>query len=195
MVSQFSPQWAVSVFITLHTGKNRSLLPDILNWDSPLRACFAEHRKPFGREIYIAPPDQHLIIGQTAMSLSAGPKENHCRPAIDPMFRSAAHNHGPNVTGILLTGYLFDGMNGLYEVHRQGGMTIVQDPTDAEVPDMHWLVCDPITSCRLRRSLRQSTNNLSGNRGVWNRGVDHERRICPQQTVAFDVPGMRRGVG
>jgi two-component system chemotaxis response regulator CheB len=136
LISQFAPEWPVAIFITLHTGKNRSVMPDILNWHSSLSACFAEHQKPFGRGIYIAPPDQHLLIGHDRTFLSSGPKENHTRPAIDPMFESAAHHHGSNVIGILLTGYLFDGMNGLFEVHRRGGTTIVQDPTDAEVPEI-----------------------------------------------------------
>ena len=70
------------------------------------------------------------------MELSAGPAENHTRPAIDPMFRSAARNHGSSVIGVLLTGYLYDGMNGLYDIHKAGGTTIVQDPVDAEVPDI-----------------------------------------------------------
>ena len=131
LLARFDEHWPVSVFITLHIGKNRSLIPDILNWDSRLRAAFAEHQKTFGRGIYVAPPDRHLIIGATTTFLSAGPKENHTRPAIDPMFRSAARHHGDNVIGLLLTGHLYDGANGLYEIHRCGGTTIVQDPTDA----------------------------------------------------------------
>lgn len=111
-------------------------MPDILNWQSSLHACFAEHNEPFGRGVYIAPPDRHLLIRHSTTILSSGPTENHTRPAIDPMFRSAAQHHGPRVIGILLTGYLFDGMNGLYDVHRHGGTTIVQDPMDAEVPDI-----------------------------------------------------------
>jgi two-component system chemotaxis response regulator CheB len=136
LISQFDPEWPASIFITLHTGKNRSFMPDILNWHSSLSARFAEHQKPFGRGVYIAPPDRHLIIRHNTTALSSGPKENHTRPAIDPMFRSAAQHHGPRVIGILLTGYLFDGMNGLYDVHRHGGTTIVQDPMDAEVPEI-----------------------------------------------------------
>ena len=136
LISQFAPEWPVSIFITLHTGKNLNVMPDILNWHSSLSACFAEDEKHFGRGIYIAPPDQHLLIGHDRTFLSSGPTENHSRPAIDPMFRSAAHHHGSNVIGILLTGHLFDGMNGLFEVHRNGGTTIVQDPKDAEVPDI-----------------------------------------------------------
>ncbi len=67
-----------------------------------------------------------------ATMLSAGPKENHAGPAINPMFRSAARHDGAKVVGVLLTGYLDDGVNGLYEVQKVGGTTIVQDPTDAE---------------------------------------------------------------
>jgi two-component system chemotaxis response regulator CheB len=136
LIARFEAEWPVSVFITIHTGRNRSLMPGILNWRSPLRAAFAEHRKRFATGIYVAPPDRHLIIGETATFLSAGPKENHTRPAIDPMFRSAAEQHGANVIGVLLTGYLHDGVNGLYEIQKFGGTTIVQDPTDAEVPDI-----------------------------------------------------------
>ena len=136
LIPQFVPEWPVSVFITLHTGKNRSLIADILSRYSSITACVAEHQKPFGRGVYIAPPDRHLLIGHTTTFLSSGPTENHTRPAIDPMFRSAAHHHGSRVIAILLTGYLFDGMNGLHEVQRHGGTTIVQDPTDAEVPDI-----------------------------------------------------------
>jgi two-component system, chemotaxis family, protein-glutamate methylesterase/glutaminase len=136
LVSGFDANWPVSVFITLHTGNNRNAFASILSWDSPLPVQFAEHGKPFSRAVYVAPPDRHLLIGPTDAFLSAGPKENHTRPAIDPMFRSAATNHGACVIGVLLTGYLQDGMNGLYDIHRHGGCTIVQDPADAEVPEI-----------------------------------------------------------
>jgi two-component system chemotaxis response regulator CheB len=136
LIGTFDASWPVSVFITIHTGNNRNRMPDILNWNSRLPVGFAEHHKEFGRGIYLAPPDRHLIVGNGTMLLSAGPKENHTRPAIDPMFRSAARSHGSDVIGVLLTGYLYDGVNGLYEIQRLGGTTIVQDPADAEVPEI-----------------------------------------------------------
>ena len=136
LAAQFDPSWLVSVFVTIHTGKNRNRMPDILSWNSRLPVQLAEHQKNFGRGIYIAPPDRHLIVGNTTTALSAGPTENHARPAIDPMFRSAARHHGSRVIGVLLTGYLYDGINGLYDIHRCGGTTIVQDPMDAEVPEI-----------------------------------------------------------
>ena len=136
MLAKFETGWPVSVFITLHTGKHRSYMPDILNRDCPLPVRFAGHGETFGNGIYVAPPDRHLIIGDTTTSLSVGPTENHARPSIDPMFRSAARHHGRRVIGVLLTGRLSDGMNGLYEIQRRGGATIVQDPSDAEVPEI-----------------------------------------------------------
>lgn len=136
LLGWFDPHWQLSVFVTIHTGKSRSLLPQILKRSCRFPVHFAEHGKVFTTGIYIAPPDRHLIVEATTMSLSAGPRENHTRPAIDPMFRSAALHHGSQVIGILLTGYLQDGMNGLHEVGARGGCTIVQDPTDAEVPEI-----------------------------------------------------------
>jgi two-component system chemotaxis response regulator CheB len=111
-------------------------MPDIFNRTTSLRANFAGHNMPFGRGVYVAPPDRHLIIEHTTTLLSAGPKVNHARPAIDPMFLSAAKHHRSRVIGVLLTGYLYDGVNGLCEIHRQGGTTIVQDPLDAEVSEI-----------------------------------------------------------
>src|SRR3954452_25626319 len=73
LVSQFEAHWPVSVFITIHIGRNRSLLPEILNRSSPLPARFAEHEAPFAQGIYVAPPDRHLLIGPTTTRLSAGP--------------------------------------------------------------------------------------------------------------------------
>jgi two-component system, chemotaxis family, protein-glutamate methylesterase/glutaminase len=136
LLAQFGDEWPVSVFITIHIGKYRSRMPEVLNFTSPLRVAFAEHNMPFSRGVYIAPPDRHMIVEETRILLSAGPTENHARPAIDPMFRSAAKHHGSNVTGVLLTGHLNDGVNGLHEIHKCGGTTIVQHPADAEVPEI-----------------------------------------------------------
>jgi two-component system chemotaxis response regulator CheB len=136
LIGSLESDWPLSVFVTIHTGQNRSVLPDILNRVSQLPVRFAEDNMPFNRGVYIAPPDRHLLIGTTATFLGRGPKENHVRPAIDPMFRSAASQHNTQVIGVLLTGHLYDGMNGLYDVHRHGGRTIIQDPSDAEAPEI-----------------------------------------------------------
>lgn len=87
--------------------------------------------------IYLAPSDHHLMIEKNGhLLVSKGAQENRSRPAIDPLFRSAGACFGNRTTGILLTGYLDDGTSGLIAIQRCGGNTIIQDPTDADYPDM-----------------------------------------------------------
>jgi two-component system chemotaxis response regulator CheB len=101
------------------------------------RATFARHGEKLepGR-IYVAPPDHHLLLENDHLELSRGPRENWARPAIDPLFRSAAQSHGPDVIGIVLSGRLNDGTAGLFEIKRHGGIAVVQTPAEAEAPDM-----------------------------------------------------------
>ncbi len=86
--------------------------------------------------IYVAPPDHHMLIAQGKIIISKGARENRSRPAIDPLFRSAAVAYGARVIGVLLTGYLDDGSSGLLAIQRCGGTCVVQDPADATYPDM-----------------------------------------------------------
>jgi two-component system chemotaxis response regulator CheB len=81
--------------------------------------------------IYIAPPDHHMLVKERTILVTKGARENRSRPAIDPLFRSAAVSHGPRVVGVLLTGMLDDGTAGLIAIKNCGGVTVVQDPADA----------------------------------------------------------------
>jgi two-component system, chemotaxis family, protein-glutamate methylesterase/glutaminase len=121
-----------AILCALHVGPYPSQLPDILNRHSVLRAHHARHGELIRPgEIYVAPSDHHLLVRRSHVALSRGPRVNWSRPAIDPLFTSAAKAYGSNVIGVLLTGRLNDGTAGLYEVKRHGGITIVQDPDDA----------------------------------------------------------------
>jgi two-component system chemotaxis response regulator CheB len=123
--------------VVLHIDSHDSILPSLLTARGRLPAAHAEHgeRLRAGR-IYMAPPDRHLTVEDGLSILSRGPRENWTRPAVDPLFRTAASSWGARVVGVILTGHLDDGSAGLREVKRRGGLAVVQDPADAVAPGM-----------------------------------------------------------
>lgn len=127
-----------SLFVVVHTSpESPGLLADILNHVGPLTATAVrstERIQP-GR-VYVASPDYHLIVEPGLARATRGPKENRFRPAVDPLFRSAAQTYGPRVIGVVLTGALDDGSAGLWAVKQLGGTAVVQDPHDAIAPSM-----------------------------------------------------------
>jgi len=127
-----------SLLIVLHRPPDqRSILPQILQRAGVLPVTEAQDGERLrSQHIYVAPMDRHLVIEEGAMRLVRGPKENHSRPAIDPLFRSAAQAFGSRVAGVILSGTLFDGTAGLFAVKRRNGVTIVQDPQEAAFPSM-----------------------------------------------------------
>lgn len=125
------------VLVVLHIGAHRSELPALLNAVGPIPAKHAEDGETIlPGHIYVAPPDRHMIVADGRLRLLRGPKENCARPAIDPLFRSAAESHGADAVGVILTGKLNDGALGLFEIKRRGGVAISQDPNDAAYPEM-----------------------------------------------------------
>ena len=129
-----------AVFIVLHLpSQSRSVLPSILNrsiqkgrGDSSLQAVHPQDGEKIqhGR-IYVAPPDYHLLIKNGFIRLARGPRENSHRPAVDPLFRTAARVYGQRVVGVVLSGTLDDGTAGLLAIKQQGGVAVVQDPDEA----------------------------------------------------------------
>ena len=130
-----------AVLIVVHVGAHESMLPTLLARCSALPVHHAVQGEPIlpGR-VLVAPPDVHLAVtrdgGRLYAQLSRGPKENHSRPAIDPLFRSAAASCGAESIAVVLSGFLDDGTIGLQAITTCGGIAIVQDPADAEVPEM-----------------------------------------------------------
>lgn len=122
-----------AVFVALHTSPHSpGLVPEIFNHRGPLPASHARDGEPVmpGR-IYVAPPDHHLLLEPGRVRVTRGPKENRFRPAVDPLFRSAALAYGPRVVGVILSGWLDDGAAGLWAVKVRGGTAVVQDPDGA----------------------------------------------------------------
>lgn len=140
LAAGFPANLPAAVFVVIHIGNGlngHSYLPDILSRAGPLPAKQPQDGEEikFGC-IYCARPDFHLQVGPGRIRVVYGPKENFTRPAINPLFRSAAAAYGARVTGVILTGMLDDGVAGLAEVKRKGGVTIAQNPSSALYPSM-----------------------------------------------------------
>lgn len=127
-----------ALFVVVHTPPGAvSRLPQILSRAGPLPATHAAPGQAIAAgRITVAPPDRHLLIRPGWIDLSRGPRENHSRPAIDPLFRTAARAYGPRVIGIVLSGALYDGSLGLLAIKTRGGAALVQDPEDAAFASM-----------------------------------------------------------
>jgi len=138
LVHPLPPDFPAAMFIVLHIPRDfDSMLPNILT-----RAGALPAKHPLDGErirqgqIYIAPPDRHLTIEQGRVRIRRGPRENRHRPAVDPLFRTAARAYGPRVVGVVMSGQLDDGAAGLSVIRSCGGVAIVQDPTDAQYSQM-----------------------------------------------------------
>jgi two-component system, chemotaxis family, protein-glutamate methylesterase/glutaminase len=125
-----------SIFVVMHVGAQRSMLPSLLTRPGIL-ASFAEDGASIEPgHIYVAPPDQHMLLRPGRIRLSRGPKAHHTRPAADPLFVSAAEAYGSQVVGIVLSGGDGDGAIGLRAIKLHGGLALVQRPEEAASPSM-----------------------------------------------------------
>lgn len=140
-----------SLFVVLHLPPTaRSLLPQILERTTRMRVGTAVDGEPIERgRIYIAPVDNHLMLDEGVVRVVRTAKENGHRPAVDPLFRSAAEVYGARVIGVVLSGMRDCGTAGLVEIKRRGGIAVVQDPRDALFPEMPQSALDnvPVDHC------------------------------------------------
>jgi two-component system, chemotaxis family, protein-glutamate methylesterase/glutaminase len=129
---------AAAVVVVLHIPRRSpSALPAILDRAGELPAVAAEDGVELRAGIvYVAPADRHVLVAGRCLRLSGAPAEGGHRPAIDPLFRSAAAGFGPRAIGVVLSGTLDDGSAGLAAIAGRGGHALVQDPADARYPAM-----------------------------------------------------------
>jgi two-component system chemotaxis response regulator CheB len=125
-----------AVLVVIHTGPN-GVFPDALARNTPLPVVAARDGERLeGGRVYVAPPDQHLTVTDGVVRVARGPREHGFRPAIDPLFTTAAQAAGERVAGVILSGALSDGTIGLHAIKHAGGLAVVQHPEEAPVPSM-----------------------------------------------------------
>jgi two-component system chemotaxis response regulator CheB len=126
-----------AILIVMHIGSHDSVLPDILSKHIALPVRHAIDGEPVRPgAVLIAPPDRHMLVEAGRVRVARGPQENFARPAVDPLFRSAAFAYREKAIGVVLTGNLDDGTIGLQAIKANGGIAIAQDPEEAEMPSM-----------------------------------------------------------
>jgi two-component system, chemotaxis family, protein-glutamate methylesterase/glutaminase len=138
LLSRLPANLPATIFCVVHTGtSDAKFLARAIGGRSALPVTVAQEGERYVRgRAYVAPGDHHLLVGEDHIHVRRGPSENGSRPAIDPLFRSAAATCTTRVLGIVLTGLLNDGTAGLRAIKKCGGITVVQDPADAEFDPM-----------------------------------------------------------
>jgi two-component system chemotaxis response regulator CheB len=152
IVKALPQDFAACIFIVVHLQpQSTSKLLSLLHRAGVLEAKFpSDGEVPQPGHIYVAPPDKHLLLENGLIRLSVDAQENGFRPAIDPLFCAAAHAYESRVIGVLLSGLLDDGTLGLAAVKRHGGITVVQNPDDAEFSSMPQSAIDHIKIDHIR---------------------------------------------
>lgn len=198
LVKQLPPGFPAAVFIVQHMSADSrgELLVRTLNNQRTLPCVQASHGERFrGGHIYLPPADHHLMLAKGKILVTKGAQENRSRPAIDPLFRSAAVAYGNRVIGLLLTGYLDDGSAGLVAIRRCGGTCVVQDPRDAAYPDMPQNALNQLTPdhclplAEMGALLAQLVLRKPGRRKPVPKDIAIEARIA--ERVLSDLPSVR----
>jgi len=194
LVSQLEPECNCAFFVVLHLSSQSigSYLAHRLQEHTRLKCVLAVDGLPIQRGfIYVAMPNHHMLVTDTEVKLTPGPLENRWRPSIDMLFRSAANHHSSRVIGIVLTGLLNDGTTGMSAIKRSGGTTIVQDPNEAEYPDMPLSVLNAlevdfvVSVTEMGRTLKELTENAPATDGEAPQDVRQESEISENVITAI----------
>ncbi len=138
-VGQLEAGMDAAVFIVMHlsrTGISDFLMLQVQKFTKLPCQVAVDGAAIKAGQVYIGPPNTHLLVKKGSIILGRGPEENRWRPSIDVLFRSAAAAYSTRAIGVILTGLLDDGTTGMLAIKRSGGSCIVQDPNEAEFPDM-----------------------------------------------------------
>lgn len=138
LLSTLPAAFGAPVFIAQHIGPGSAgYLPTLLGRSTTMPVMHPrDGQRIEPGHVYVAPPDHHMLVRPGWIHLSQGAKEHYTRPSVDVLFRSAAVAYGPATVGVVLTGYLTDGTAGLLAIKDRGGVSIVQDPSEAAAPSM-----------------------------------------------------------
>jgi two-component system chemotaxis response regulator CheB len=172
---------AVAVVIHRH-ATYASQMVGVLNRHSTIPVLEPVDRQSIAHgHIYLAPQNHHLLMEPTRLRVDTGPKRNHTRPAVDPLFESAAQAFGPRVVGVLLSGGGSDGVAGLIAISKAGGVSVAQDPAEARNPSMPTrAICEDDVDAVLPLSQMADALMLLATEGVLERGRPLPRnRYCP----------------
>lgn len=180
LVSTFNRDMDAAIFIVLHlsTASKSDVIIDIIRKNTVLNCVIPiDQQEIENRTIYLAPTDHHLLLDKGRIRITKGATENHYRPSIDVLFRSAATAYSGCVTGIILTGLLDDGASGMNAIKRCGGRCMIQDPQEAAFSDMPNSVLNIIT-VDYSVSITDMGAILSD---------QYSRSVCQEQQVPADI--------
>ncbi|WP_368623154.1 chemotaxis protein CheB [Paraburkholderia sp. BR13444] len=140
------PELPAAVCVVLHIGLHETRLPALLSAWGALPASHPADGEPLARgRIYVAPPGRHMLVSDGKLCVNNGAAENFARPAADPLFRSAARDHGRGVVGALraagadvltdarqLARHIVDAVNGAPARPRKEVIDMCPDNLDLE---------------------------------------------------------------
>lgn len=177
-----------------------SELPQVISRRCSLPAAFAVDGSELENgHIYIAPPDHHLLVKDGKLCVTRGPKENRFRPSVDALFRSVAYGYGKKAIGIVLSGALDDGTSGLWSIKHLHGVTMIQDPAEAEFDSMPLSARNQveIDYCLSIEEISQTLARLTKKtemKEATNIKDDGHKRMEMEVSIAIDGDAFRKGI-